>query len=100
MKNSKIKTSLISFDNINEFNKAVNNKDLVLLSPMLNYITSNFNSRKKNHTPIKINIQDVNKTFNVNLNKNLFKETLIELSKYFEEKEQYEVCNKIQITLS
>lgn len=100
MKNSKIKTSLISFDNINEFNKAVNSKDLVLLLPMLNYITSNFNSRKKIHTPIKINIQDVNKTFNVNLNKNLFKETLIELSKYFEEKEQYEVCNKIQITLS
>jgi hypothetical protein len=80
---------------IEDFQKMVDDKTFSISEALVTSILNNLKTRKKNIHLISIKCTNENEEFDVTLEKRYFVETLKENLKYYEEREMYEECSKI-----
>jgi len=80
---------------LEEFQELVNKKDISIANAVIESILNNMKTRKKNVHVLSVQVDDENTVFDITLEKRYFKSTLQENLKYFEEKEMYEECIRI-----
>lgn len=96
----KNKVSYVKFPTMENYIDSCEQKDLTLILPMYNYISENFKTRKKEHTVLKIEIENTKEVFKIILTKDKFKDTLKHILDFFLAKENYEICGKINKLLN
>lgn len=90
-----MKPKEITVNSIDEFQDLVKNKDISIAKAVIESIIKNIKTRKKHIHVLSVQIVEENTVFDITLEKQHFKSTLQENLKYFEEKEMYEECIKI-----
>jgi len=93
-----MKTKIKEFKvkNIDEFTEMVDKKDINIHKALVNSIINNIKTRSKKHIHmISVCCTDSGVIFDITLERKHFIDTLKENLKYFEEKEMYEDCVKI-----
>ena len=85
----------IEVKSLYEFQDLVDNKHFSISQAIVSSILNNVKTRKKNVHVLSIKCTEENTVFDITLEKCHFKSTLEENLKYFEDKEMYEECIKI-----
>jgi hypothetical protein len=80
---------------LEEFQELIDRKDISIAKAVIESILRNIKTRKKRVHVLSVQIDEENTIFDITLEKCHFKTTLQENLKYFEEKEMYEECIKI-----
>lgn len=80
---------------LEDFQKMVDNKTFSISEALVNSILNNLKTRKKNIHVLSVKCTEENTTFDITLEKRYFIDTLKENLKYYEEREMYEECSKI-----
>ena len=80
---------------LEEFQELIDKKDISIAKAVMESILSNIKTRKKHVHVLSVQVDDENTIFDITLEKCHFKSTLQENLKYFEDKEMYEECIKI-----
>lgn len=88
LKEFKVKT-------LEEFQDMVDKKDLNIHQTLIKSIINNINTRKKKIQLFSVKCLEDNSVFDITLEKKHFVSTLKENLSYFETKEMYEECSKI-----
>lgn len=80
---------------LEDFQKMVDNKTFSISEALVNSILDNLKTRKKNIHVLSVKCDEENAIFDITLEKRYFVDTLKENLKYYEEREMYEECSKI-----
>lgn len=80
---------------LEDFQNLVDRKYFGISEAIVESILSNLKTRKKHIHILSVKCVDENTIFDLTLEKNNFSDTLKENLKYFEEREMYEECAKI-----
>lgn len=86
----------IEVNNVEEFQELVSKKHFGISQAIVNSILNNLKTRKKNVHVLSVRCLEENTIFDITLEKHHFSDTLKENIKYFEDREMYEECIKIQ----
>ena len=80
---------------LEEFQELIDKKDISIAKAVMESILSNIKTHKKHVHVLSVQVDNENTIFDITLEKCHFKSTLQENLKYFEDKEMYEECIKI-----
>ena len=80
---------------LDDFQSLVDSKDFSISEAVVNAILNNLKTRKKRIHMLSIKCMEENTIFDITLEKTHFVDTLKENLKYYEERELYEECVKI-----
>jgi len=80
---------------LEEFQELIDKKDISIAKAVIESILSNIKTHKKHVHVLSVQVDNENTIFDITLEKCHFKSTLEENLKYFEDKEMYEECIKI-----
>jgi hypothetical protein len=94
-----MKPNEFKVNNIEDFQEMVNKKDLNIHKAIVGSILNNLKTRKKNIHMFSVNCADEKAIFDITLERNHFVDTLQENLEYFELKEMYEECAKINTAI-
>lgn len=94
-----MKMNEFKVNNIEDFQEMVNKKDLNVHKAIVGSILNNLKTRKKNIHMFSVNCTDEKAIFDITLERNHFVDTLKENLEYFELKEMYEECAKINTAI-
>ena len=94
-----MKPNEFKVNNIEDFQEMVNKKDLNVHKAIVGSILNNLKTRKKNIHMFSVNCTDEKEIFDITLERNHFVDTLKENLEYFELKEMYEECAKINTAI-
>lgn len=86
----------IRIQNTNTLLKMVNDRNIILAKAMIEELLKNLNTRKKSIPLLDIKLIDEDEIFISTLEKQYFRETLVENLDVFLKAEEYELCRKIQ----
>jgi len=86
----------IEVNSVEEFQELVNKKHFSISQAIVGSILNNLKTRKKNVHILSVKCLEENTVFDITLERDNFSETLKENLKYFEDREMYEECARIQ----
>lgn len=94
-----MKLNEFKVNSIEEFQDMVNKKDMSVHKAIVGSILNNLKTKKKNIHMFSINCIKEDTVFDITLERNHFIDTLQENLAYFEIKEMYEECAKINTAI-
>jgi hypothetical protein len=89
------KHTTIKVDSVNDFQAMVDEKDFTISKLVVNTILENIKTRKKTIQVLSVKCMAENQVIDITLEKIHFVETLKTNLKYFEKREMYEDCVRI-----